>query len=121
MPSVCRPLPSLPGADAAALSALLGGRVCARVGPACSPLQLRSSPPGSMIERILVSCSDQQDLHEWVDRLQKQTKVTSAGNPAVKPHPVPSHTVRAPAPLPPPDAELSLGFGCQQVIKGFKA
>ena len=74
-----------------------------------------------MIERILVSCSDQQDLHEWVDRLQKQTKVTSAGNPAVKPHPVPSHTVRAPAPLPPPDAELSLGFGCQQVIKGFKA
>ncbi|KAJ8783294.1 hypothetical protein J1605_009377 [Eschrichtius robustus] len=76
---------------------------------------------GSMIERILVSCSDQQDLHEWVDRLQKQTKVTSAGNPAVKPHPVPSHTVRAPAPLPPPDAGLSLGFGCQQVIKGFKA
>eukprot|EP00069_Balaena_mysticetus_P002112 bmy_03971T0 len=55
--------------------------------------QLRSSPPGSMIERILVSCSDQQDLHEWVDRLQKQTKVTSAGNPAVKPHPVPSHTL----------------------------
>ncbi|KAM9049712.1 rho guanine nucleotide exchange factor 7 isoform 3-T4 [Megaptera novaeangliae] len=48
---------------------------------------------GSMIERILVSCSDQQDLHEWVDRLQKQTKVTSAGNPAVKPHPVPSHTL----------------------------
>ncbi|XP_037384579.1 rho guanine nucleotide exchange factor 7 isoform X3 [Talpa occidentalis] len=47
---------------------------------------------GSMIERILVSCSSQQDLHEWVDHLQKQTKVTAAGNPCVKPHSVPSHT-----------------------------
>ncbi|KAK2502974.1 hypothetical protein MC885_013441 [Smutsia gigantea] len=50
---------------------------------------------GSMIERILVSCSNQQDLHEWVDHLQKQTKVTSVGNPTMKPHSVPSHTVRA--------------------------
>ena len=49
-----------------------------------------------MIERILVSCSNQQDLHEWVDRLQKQTKAASAGNPSSKPHSVPSHTVRAP-------------------------
>ncbi|KAF4025829.1 hypothetical protein G4228_017919, partial [Cervus hanglu yarkandensis] len=48
---------------------------------------------GSMIERILVSCNNQQDLHEWVDHLQKQTKVTSAGNPTVKPHSVPSHTL----------------------------
>ncbi|KAL2770484.1 rho guanine nucleotide exchange factor 7 isoform l [Daubentonia madagascariensis] len=48
---------------------------------------------GSMIERILVSCSNQQDLHEWVDQLQKQTKVTSVGNPPVKPHSVPSHTL----------------------------
>ncbi|XP_028353312.1 rho guanine nucleotide exchange factor 7 isoform X7 [Physeter macrocephalus] len=48
---------------------------------------------GSMIERIVVSCSSQQDLHEWVDRLQKQTRVTSAGNPTVKPHSVPSHTL----------------------------
>uniref|UniRef100_A0A8D1TRG1 Rho guanine nucleotide exchange factor 7 n=1 Tax=Sus scrofa TaxID=9823 RepID=A0A8D1TRG1_PIG len=48
---------------------------------------------GSMIERILVSCSNQQDLHEWVDHLQKQTKVTSAGNPTIKPHSVPSHTL----------------------------
>lgn len=46
-----------------------------------------------MIERILVSCSSQQDLHEWVDHLQKQTKVTSVGNPPVKPHSVPSHTL----------------------------
>ncbi|GAB5566482.1 rho guanine nucleotide exchange factor 7 isoform X5 [Prionailurus iriomotensis] len=47
----------------------------------------------SMIERILVSCNNQQDLHEWVDHLQKQTKVTSVGNPTIKPHSVPSHTL----------------------------
>ncbi|XP_048197031.1 rho guanine nucleotide exchange factor 7 isoform X2 [Perognathus longimembris pacificus] len=47
---------------------------------------------GSMIERILVSCNNQQDLHEWVDHLQKQTKVTAMGNPTIKPHSVPSHT-----------------------------
>ncbi|XP_063474685.1 rho guanine nucleotide exchange factor 7 isoform X20 [Symphalangus syndactylus] len=47
---------------------------------------------GSMIERILVSCNNQQDLQEWVDHLQKQTKVTSVGNPTIKPHSVPSHT-----------------------------
>jgi len=50
---------------------------------------------GNMIERILVSCNNQQDLHEWVDHLQKQTKVTTVGNPTIKPHSVPSHTVRA--------------------------
>ncbi|OXB78314.1 UNVERIFIED_CONTAM: hypothetical protein H355_006686 [Colinus virginianus] len=47
---------------------------------------------GTMIERILVSCNNQQDLHEWVDHLQKQTKVTTVGNPTIKPHSVPSHT-----------------------------
>ncbi|XP_052017918.1 rho guanine nucleotide exchange factor 7 isoform X3 [Apodemus sylvaticus] len=47
---------------------------------------------GSMIERILVSCTNQQDLHEWVEHLQKQTKVTSVSNPTIKPHSVPSHT-----------------------------
>uniref|UniRef100_A0A8C3KUM4 Rho guanine nucleotide exchange factor 7 n=1 Tax=Calidris pygmaea TaxID=425635 RepID=A0A8C3KUM4_9CHAR len=49
--------------------------------------------PGNMIERILVSCNNQQDLHEWVDHLQKQTKVTTVGNPTIKPHSVPSHTL----------------------------
>nr|XP_054303127.1 rho guanine nucleotide exchange factor 7 isoform X11 [Pongo pygmaeus]XP_054303128.1 rho guanine nucleotide exchange factor 7 isoform X11 [Pongo pygmaeus] len=48
---------------------------------------------GSMIERILVSCNNQPDLQEWVDHLQKQTKVTSVGNPTIKPHSVPSHTL----------------------------
>uniref|UniRef100_A0A452DMJ6 SH3 domain-containing protein n=1 Tax=Capra hircus TaxID=9925 RepID=A0A452DMJ6_CAPHI len=42
---------------------------------------------GSMIEWIL------QDLHEWVDHLQKQTKVTLVGNPTIKPHSVLSHTL----------------------------
>lgn len=49
---------------------------------------------GNMIERILVSCNNQQDLHEWVDHLHKQTKVTAVGTPIIKPHSVPSHTVR---------------------------
>ncbi|XP_029460549.1 rho guanine nucleotide exchange factor 7 isoform X1 [Rhinatrema bivittatum] len=48
---------------------------------------------GNMIERILVSCNNQQDLHEWVDHLQKQTKVATIGNPAIKPHSVPCHTL----------------------------
>lgn len=48
---------------------------------------------GSMIERILVSCNNQQDLHEWVEHLQRQTKVTSVSNPTIKPHSVPSHTL----------------------------
>ncbi|KAJ6667390.1 hypothetical protein lerEdw1_016511, partial [Lerista edwardsae] len=48
---------------------------------------------GNMIERILVSCNNQQDLHEWVDHLQKQTKVTAIGTPIIKPHSVPSHTL----------------------------
>ncbi|XP_012878177.1 PREDICTED: rho guanine nucleotide exchange factor 7 [Dipodomys ordii] len=55
---------------------------------------------GSMIERILVSCNNQQDLHEWVDHLQKQTKVTAMGNPTIKPHSVPSHTLPS-HPIPP--------------------
>ncbi|NWT00299.1 ARHG7 factor, partial [Mionectes macconnelli] len=42
---------------------------------------------------ISVSCNNQQDLHEWVDHLQRQTKVTTVGNPTIKPHSVPSHTL----------------------------
>lgn len=61
----------------------------------CVHFNSPSSSLGSMIERILVSCNNQQDLHEWVDHLQKQTKVTSVSNPTIKPHSVPSHTVRA--------------------------
>uniref|UniRef100_A0A8D0FZV4 Rho guanine nucleotide exchange factor 7 n=1 Tax=Strix occidentalis caurina TaxID=311401 RepID=A0A8D0FZV4_STROC len=53
---------------------------------------------GNMIERILVSCNNQQDLHEWVDHLQKQTKVTTSKDhspipltPAYHTLPHPSH------------------------------
>uniref|UniRef100_A0A8C5TGV9 Rho guanine nucleotide exchange factor 7 n=1 Tax=Malurus cyaneus samueli TaxID=2593467 RepID=A0A8C5TGV9_9PASS len=48
---------------------------------------------GNMIERILVSCNNQQDLHEWVDHLQKQTKVTTPIplTPAYHTLPHPSH------------------------------
>lgn len=71
--------------------------VCACALAACVSMSVCfPSFPGSMIERILVSCNNQQDLQEWVDHLQKQTKVTSVGNPTIKPHSVPSHTVRAP-------------------------
>lgn len=75
-------------------------RVCeVALGPGCVctcayVYSLCPSSLGSMIERILVSCTSQQDLHEWVEHLQKQTKVTSVSNPTIKPHSVPSHTVR---------------------------
>lgn len=74
-----------------------GHAQCAAPGPMSAPqLHFSLCPAGSMIERILVSCNNQQDLHEWVDHLQKQTKVTSVSNPTIKPHSIPSHTVRAP-------------------------
>ncbi|XP_056411747.1 rho guanine nucleotide exchange factor 7 isoform X3 [Hyla sarda] len=48
---------------------------------------------GNMIERITVSCNNQQDLQEWVDHLHKQTKYTSMTTPTIKPHSVPCHTL----------------------------
>ncbi|KAG8586564.1 hypothetical protein GDO81_005422 [Engystomops pustulosus] len=48
---------------------------------------------GNMIERITVSCNNQQDLQEWVDHLHKQTKFTSMSTPTIKPHSVPCHTL----------------------------
>ncbi|CAH2223498.1 rho guanine nucleotide exchange factor 7 isoform X2 [Pelobates cultripes] len=48
---------------------------------------------GNMIERIIVSCNNQQDLQEWVDHLHRQTKFTSLTNPTIKPHSVPCHTL----------------------------
>uniref|UniRef100_A0A8C1JR19 Rho guanine nucleotide exchange factor (GEF) 7b n=1 Tax=Cyprinus carpio TaxID=7962 RepID=A0A8C1JR19_CYPCA len=44
---------------------------------------------GYMIERIQVICNNQQDLHDWVDHLQRQTKRTSTSN--LKPQNLPSH------------------------------
>ncbi|XP_063315924.1 rho guanine nucleotide exchange factor 7 isoform X1 [Pelobates fuscus] len=48
---------------------------------------------GNMIERIIVSCNNQQDLQDWVDHLHRQTKFTSLTNPTIKPHSVPCHTL----------------------------
>ncbi|XP_055492586.1 rho guanine nucleotide exchange factor 7-like isoform X1 [Leucoraja erinacea] len=46
---------------------------------------------GSMIERILVSCSSHQDMQEWVDHLHKQTKAPSVG--VVRQQSMPCHTL----------------------------
>ncbi|XP_059835465.1 rho guanine nucleotide exchange factor 7-like [Hypanus sabinus] len=46
---------------------------------------------GSMIERILVSCSNHQNMQEWADHLQKQTKVPSVG--VVRQQSMPCHTL----------------------------
>uniref|UniRef100_A0A8C1YWU9 Rho guanine nucleotide exchange factor (GEF) 7b n=1 Tax=Cyprinus carpio TaxID=7962 RepID=A0A8C1YWU9_CYPCA len=46
---------------------------------------------GHMIERIQVICNNQQDLYDWVDHLQRQTKRTSTSN--LKPQNVPCHTL----------------------------
>uniref|UniRef100_A0A672PF19 Rho guanine nucleotide exchange factor 7-like n=1 Tax=Sinocyclocheilus grahami TaxID=75366 RepID=A0A672PF19_SINGR len=46
---------------------------------------------GNMIERIQVICNNQQDLHDWVDHLHRQTKRTSTSN--LKPQNVPCHTL----------------------------
>uniref|UniRef100_A0A4W3IQI8 Rho guanine nucleotide exchange factor (GEF) 7a n=1 Tax=Callorhinchus milii TaxID=7868 RepID=A0A4W3IQI8_CALMI len=48
---------------------------------------------GNMIERISVSCYNPQDLQDWVDQLQKQTKVPSGGGTPIKQQSVPSHTL----------------------------
>ncbi|OCT95376.1 rho guanine nucleotide exchange factor 7 isoform X4 [Xenopus laevis] len=48
---------------------------------------------GTMIERIIVSCNNQQDLQEWVDHLHKQTRFSSLTTPTIKPHSVPCHTL----------------------------
>ncbi|XP_062383823.1 rho guanine nucleotide exchange factor 7b [Sardina pilchardus] len=47
---------------------------------------------GSMIDRIQVACSSQNDLQEWVEHLHKLTKHTS-GPTSIKPQSVPCHTL----------------------------
>lgn len=115
LPFVCRLLLDCPeGLMVKRYSFFLWVCMCLCVHSACFPTSVCFfSLPGSMIERILVSCNNQQDLHEWVDHLQKQTKVTSVGNPTIKPHSVPSHTVRTPPVLLPPHQRVSLWLGCQ--------
>lgn len=52
-----------------------------------------------MTERITVSCSTSQDLHEWLDHLQRLTKGTC--NTASKTHSWSAHSVSASPPQPP--------------------
>ncbi|XP_041128125.1 rho guanine nucleotide exchange factor 7 isoform X3 [Polyodon spathula] len=48
---------------------------------------------GNMIERIVVTCNNQEDLHDWVDHLHRQAKFASIGTPTIKPLSVPCHTL----------------------------
>uniref|UniRef100_A0A9J7X5P2 Rho guanine nucleotide exchange factor (GEF) 7b n=2 Tax=Cyprinus carpio carpio TaxID=630221 RepID=A0A9J7X5P2_CYPCA len=73
---------------------------------------------GHMIERIQVICNNQQDLYDWVDHLQRQTKRTSTSN--LKPQNVPCHTVRNTliqdgmmwGPLEPPKTQKPWSLSC---------
>ncbi|KAK6485664.1 rho guanine nucleotide exchange factor 7-like isoform X1 [Huso huso] len=48
---------------------------------------------GNMIERIVVTCNNPEDLHDWVDHLHRQTKSASIGTSTIKPLSVPCHTL----------------------------
>uniref|UniRef100_A0A3B3SIK7 Rho guanine nucleotide exchange factor 7 n=2 Tax=Paramormyrops kingsleyae TaxID=1676925 RepID=A0A3B3SIK7_9TELE len=48
---------------------------------------------GGMIDRIQVTCSSLQDRQEWLDHLQRQTKLISMATPNARPSPVPCHTL----------------------------
>lgn len=48
---------------------------------------------GSLFERHLVVCNNEQDLQDWVEHLTRQTKHTTATAPSHKPLTVPCHTV----------------------------
>ncbi|XP_041115406.1 rho guanine nucleotide exchange factor 7-like isoform X3 [Polyodon spathula] len=48
---------------------------------------------GNMIDRIVVTCNNQEDLHDWVDHLHRQAKFASIGTPTIKPLSVPCHTL----------------------------
>lgn len=51
-------------------------------------------PAGTMFDRLLVICTNQQDLQDWVEHLTRQIKHTAATAPSHKPLTVPCHTVR---------------------------
>lgn len=59
-------------------------------------LSSHGRPAGGMIDRIQVTCSSQQDRQEWLDHLQRQTKLISIVTPSARPSPVPCHTVSQP-------------------------
>ncbi|XP_005167620.1 rho guanine nucleotide exchange factor 7a isoform X4 [Danio rerio] len=48
---------------------------------------------GSMFERLQVICYNKQDLHDWLEHLNRQTKHTTMAAPSMKPLTVPCHTL----------------------------
>eukprot|EP00064_Thunnus_orientalis_P007934 superscaffoldBa00000912_g7956 len=48
---------------------------------------------GPMFDRLLVACTNQQDLQDWVEHLTRQIKHTAATAPSHKPLTVPCHTL----------------------------
>ncbi|XP_062287195.1 rho guanine nucleotide exchange factor 7a isoform X2 [Scomber scombrus] len=48
---------------------------------------------GTMFDRLLVACTNQQDLQDWVEHLTRQIKHTAATAPSHKPLTVPCHTL----------------------------
>uniref|UniRef100_A0A452IMI1 Uncharacterized protein n=1 Tax=Gopherus agassizii TaxID=38772 RepID=A0A452IMI1_9SAUR len=57
---------------------------------------------GNMIERITVSCNSSQDLHEWLDHLQRLTKGTISKTQSWSAHSTFSSTGQLRGPLEPP-------------------
>ncbi|KTF79810.1 hypothetical protein cypCar_00030135 [Cyprinus carpio] len=47
---------------------------------------------GSMFERLQVICYNKQDLQDWLEHLNRQTKHTTMAAPSMKPLTVPCHT-----------------------------
>ncbi|XP_051761302.1 rho guanine nucleotide exchange factor 7a isoform X1 [Ctenopharyngodon idella] len=48
---------------------------------------------GSMFERLQVICYNKQDLQDWLEHLNRQTKHTTMAGPSMKPLAVPCHTL----------------------------
>ncbi|XP_067266020.1 rho guanine nucleotide exchange factor 7a isoform X1 [Chanodichthys erythropterus] len=48
---------------------------------------------GSMFERLQVICYNKQDLQDWLEYLNRQTKHTTMAGPSMKPLAVPCHTL----------------------------
>ncbi|XP_016372975.1 rho guanine nucleotide exchange factor 7-like isoform X1 [Sinocyclocheilus rhinocerous] len=48
---------------------------------------------GSMFERLQVICFNKQDLQDWLEHLNRQTKHTTMAAPSMKPLTVPCHTL----------------------------
>uniref|UniRef100_A0A8C1TEX7 Rho guanine nucleotide exchange factor (GEF) 7a n=1 Tax=Cyprinus carpio TaxID=7962 RepID=A0A8C1TEX7_CYPCA len=50
-------------------------------------------PIGSMFERLQVICYNKQDLQDWLEHLNRQTKHNTMAAPSMKPLTVPCHTL----------------------------